>query len=167
MPAHRACSYRRLLLGLSLTWLVADPTWAELYKCPLPDGRVSYQQTACIGQTEGETLSVDIRGPDGSETGSSAPTYTIEGQATRMRTERETLTRARLKARREAEAEAQATRTAAKSNKEDNPAQCAKHRSEAAKWKQKVMKGYRTRTDKEYNENKLAYHQAEIDRYCH
>ncbi|MBK1716170.1 DUF4124 domain-containing protein [Thiocystis violacea] len=167
MPVPRSLSLVRLLLGLTLFGLALHPAWAALYKCQQPNGRITYQQTACDGRAdsaEANRLQVDIRGPDGRETGSSAEDYSVGGQAARMRAEREALTRARLKARKEAEAQRTASRP--DRNSELDPAKCAKHRGEVAKWKQKVMKGYRTRSEKDQNDSKLAYHQALVDRHC-
>ena len=168
MPAIRVPCFSRHLLALLSIWIGAEPAWAELYKCERPDGRISYQQTACDGLAGSSALQVDIRGPDGTETGRSEADYSVEGQATRMRADREALTRARLKARREAEARAQALRAAARPVKrqESDRAKCAKHRGEAAKWKQEVMQGYHTRAEKERQETKLAEHQAMMELYC-
>lgn len=168
MPATARFSAIRPWLAPVLLWLIANPAWAALYKCQQPDGRVVYQQTACDGQATGDRLEVDIRGPDGTEAGQAAQDYSVTAQAERMRAEREALERERIQARREAEARARALRASAKpaANPDLDPAKCARHRSEAAKWKQKVMKGYHTPTEKEYNANKLAHHQALVARYC-
>lgn len=149
-------------LAVILSFLAVTQAHAELYKCPQPDGRLTYQQTACGGHADVESFAVDIRGPDGTDTGSTDRDYSISGQAAQMRAEREQLDRARMQARRAAETR----HAAAHSSDSRDSAKCAKHRGEAAKWKQKLMNGYRKRTEKDYNENKLAHHQALIDRYC-
>jgi hypothetical protein len=161
-PVHRS-----LLIGILLA-LTAGPAWAELYKCRQPDGSLSYQQTACAARTEGERLQVDIRGPDGRESASSDVDYSVAAQAERLRTEREARERAHLQARREAEARARALKAAAKPdrNTDFDPAKCARHRGEVAKWRQKVKGGYRTRDQKDYNDSKLAHHEALVERYC-
>ncbi|BCU06333.1 DUF4124 domain-containing protein [Allochromatium tepidum] len=155
------------LVGVFLM-LTAVPVSAELYKCRRPDGSLSYQQTACAAQSEGDRLQVDIRGPDGRKSASSGVDYSVAAQAERLRAERETRERAHLQARREAEARARALRAAAKPdrNTDFDPAKCARHRGEVAKWRQKVKGGYRTRDQKDYNDSKLAHHQALVERYC-
>ncbi|ADC63609.1 DUF4124 domain-containing protein [Allochromatium vinosum] len=155
------------LFGVLLA-LTAGPAWAELYKCRQPDGSLSYQQTACAAQAEGDRLQVDIRGPDGRESASSGEDYSVAAQAERLRTEREARERAHLQARREAEARARALKAAAKPdrNTDFDPAKCARHRAEVAKWRQKVKGGYRTRDEKDYNDSKLAHHEALVERYC-
>ncbi|MBK1723639.1 DUF4124 domain-containing protein [Thiocystis violacea] len=154
----------RILGLLVVTVLIAPQARAELYKCQQPNGRIIYQQTACGGHADVEAFAVDIRGPDGSDGAASGQKYSIGSQAAQMRAERERLNGARLKARQASEAAAR--RAAADSDKEPDRAKCAKHRAEVAKWKEKVMKGYRTRTQKDYNDSKLAYHAALVDRYC-
>lgn len=155
------------LVGVLLA-LVAIPASAQLYKCRQPDGGVSYQQTACAGQAEGERLQVDIRGPDGRESASSNVDYSVAAQAERLRIERETRERMHLQARREAEARSRALRAAAKPdrNTDFDLAKCTRHRGEVAKWRQKVKRGYRTRDEKDYNDSKLAHHEALVERYC-
>ena len=137
---------RSPLIGILLA-LTAGPAWAELYKCRQPDWSLSYQQTPCAARTEGERLQVDIRGPDGRESASSDVDYSVAAQAERLRTEREARERAHLQARREAEARARALKA-------------------VAKWRQKVKGGYRTRDQKDYNDSKLAHHEALVERYC-
>lgn len=153
-------------LALALALLLSGTAHAELYKCRQPDGRTVYQQTACGGHADAETFAVDIRGPDGTETGASGKDYSIGTQAASMRAERQALNRARMRARMQAEAAAK--RTAAGSGKKPEPdrAKCAKHRGEVAKWKQKLLQGYRKRSEKEHDQSKLAYHEALVDRYC-
>lgn len=155
------------LIGV-LFALTAGPAWAELYKCRQSDGSLSYQQTACAAQAEGDRLQVDIRGPDGSESASSDVDYSVAAQAERLRAEREAREHAHLQARREAEARARALKAAAKPdrNTDFDPAKCARHRGEVAKWRQKVKGGYRTRDQKDYNDSKLAHHTALVERYC-
>ncbi len=157
-PLNALCA-SAMALALSVLLLVAQLAHAELYKCQQPDGRLTYQQTACGGHADVESFAVDIRGPDGTDTGAADRDYSIGSQAAQMRAERERLDRARMQARRAAERRRTVTHSR-------DVAKCAKHRSEAAKWKEKVMQGYRKRTEKDYNENKLAHHRALIDRYC-
>ncbi len=161
-PARPAFS-NRLAFGLTALF-VATQTQAELYKCRLPDGRVSYQQTACADLAEGQTLSVDTRGPDGSASGPTGQDYSVESQSRQMQAERQTAEMEREQARRQAAAEAQHQQRAARD--ERDPARCAKQRAEIARWKQRLLHGYRTRSEKDINESKLAHHQALAERYC-
>lgn len=162
-PAHPA-----RLIGILLMLTAAVPASAQLYKCRRPDGSLSYQQTACAAQAEGDRLHVDIRGPDGRESASSDADYSVAAQAERLRTEREARERAHLQARREAEARARALKAATKPdrNTDFDPAKCARHRGEVAKWRRKVKDGYRTRDEKDYNDSKLEHHEVLVERYC-
>ncbi|MTW19609.1 DUF4124 domain-containing protein [Allochromatium palmeri] len=168
MTATTTGSVRRSLSISVLLALSASPAWAELYKCRQPDGSLSYQQTACAAQAEGQRLEVDTRGPNGRERASSSLDYSVAAQAERLRTEREARERAHLQARREAQARSRALKAAAKSdrNTDFDSAKCARHRGEVAKWRQKVKGSYRTRDEKDYNDSKLAHHEALVERYC-
>ena len=161
-PVRLAFS-NRLALGLTAL-CVATQTQAELYKCRQPDGRISYQQAACAELADGQALSVDTRGPDGSTSGPTGQDYSVESQFRQMQAERQAAEMERERARRQAAAEAQ--RGQRTTGGERDPAKCAKQRAEVAKWKQKLLHGYRTRSEKDINENKLAHHQALADRYC-
>ena len=154
----------RLALGLIVLGLAAHPAWAELYKCQQANGQISYQQTACADSAGGGALAVDTRAPTDGETGSKNQDYSIESQVQAMQAQREQALKERERARKQAETEARRSRTSART--EHDPAKCAKQRAEVAKWHQKVLNGYRTRSEKELNENKLAYHQALMDRDC-
>lgn len=164
MDASRALWTQASAAALSLALLIAADARADLFKCKQPDGRVIYQQTACGGHAGVAPFEVDIRGPDGSESGASSKDYSVGSQAKAMRTERERLSKARRQAR--VRAAAAARRAAASPSKTPNRAKCAKHRAEVAKWKQKLLNGYRERTEKIYNERKLEHHQALVDQYC-
>ena len=152
----------RLALGLIGLALAAHPAGAGLYKCQQANGQVSYQQTACADNAGGGALAVDTRAP--TDGGSKSRDYSIESQVQEMRTERERVSGERERARKHAETEARRSRASART--EHDPAKCAKQHAEVAKWHQKVLNGYRTRSEKDLNENKLAYHQALADRYC-
>ena len=163
MPRSRIVFSYRFTLGLT-GLLLAGQAEAELYKCRQPDGRVSYQQTACADRAAGQALSVDTRGPDGSTSGPAGQDYSVESQFRQMQAERQAVERAREQARREAAKETQ--RMQRSTRDERDPARCAKQRAEVAKWKEKLLHGYRTRSEKDINENKLAHHQALAERYC-
>jgi len=160
-------AYLARLLGLWLM-LTTVPVSAQIYKCRQPDGSLSYQQTACVAQTEPERIPVDIRGPDGSERTPSKVDYSVVAQAEHLRAEREAREWAHLQARREAEAQARALKAAAKPdrNTDFDPVKCARHRGEVAKWRRKVRSSYRNRDQRDYNQSKLTYHQALVERYC-
>ncbi|NEX20502.1 DUF4124 domain-containing protein [Thiorhodococcus mannitoliphagus] len=164
MDASRPLQAQGSAIALGLALLIAADARAGLYKCRQPDGHMVYQQTACGGRADVDPFEIDIRGPNGSEAGASARDYSIGTQAKQMRTERERLDRSRRSARRQAAAATK--RATGQSPKTPDRAKCAKHRAEAAKWKQKVMQGYRKRTEKDYNEGKLEHHQALVDQYC-
>ncbi|MGQ9660655.1 MAG: DUF4124 domain-containing protein [Thermochromatium sp.] len=158
--------YGSLVSGLLLA-LITHSIWAQPYKCRQPDGGISYQQTACTGQAEGERLQFDRRGPDGREGASSRVDYSVSAQAERLRAEREARERAYLQSRRAAEARSRALRaTTPERNPNFDPITCARHRAEVAKWRQRAKASYRTREEKEYNDSKLAYHEALVARYC-
>ena len=154
----------RLALGLIGLALAAHPAGAGLYKCQQANGQVSYQQTACTESAGGGALAVDTRAPTDGGTGSKSQDYSIESQVQAMQSERERVSRERERARKQAETEAR--RASVPARTEHDPAKCAKQRAEVAKWHQKVLNGYRTRSERDLNENKLAYHQALMDRYC-
>ncbi len=81
-----------------------------------------------------------------------------------MRAEREARERAQAQARQEQAARLKALGNAAAG--QYDPVKCARHRAEAAKWEQRLKSGYRTREERTYKQNKLAYHQALIERHC-
>jgi hypothetical protein len=142
--------------ALAAPLIVASPAHADLYKCPQPDGRVTYQQTACGGRADVESFEVDVGGPAGSETSTAGRDYSVAGQAASMQAEREQRSRARRSAK----------RAAAPAGPRPDAAKCAKHRAEVARWKEKVMQGYRKRTEKDYNQGQLEHHQALAERFC-
>lgn len=154
MDLLRLCSTNTLALGLA-TWLATVPSdsRAELYKCRQPDGRLTYQQTACAESDEAGALELHIPPP---ASGGRQQDYSIESQLEWMQRERQA--RRRL-------ADDSRSRPADPAIQHD-AAKCAKARGEVAKWQQKVRNGYHNRSEKEQNENKLAYHQALAERYC-
>lgn len=163
MRLFRIALSKRLALGLTGLFIAA-PVAAELYKCRQPDGRVSYQQTVCSGIAEGDALTVETRGPNGGTSDATERDYSVESQLRQMQTAREATELERERARSQTAAEARRSR---KVNRDErDPAKCARHRAEVAKWKQKLLRGYRQRSEKEINESKLAYHQTLTDRYC-
>lgn len=158
-PARRLLCL--LVCGLLGIALVARPARAELYKCQQANGQISYQQYACEDRAGGDTLTIDTRLP--TRTDAQDEDYSVESQAQAMQSERELLAEERERARQEA---SEARRTSALARTERDPAKCAQQRAEVAKWKQKAMSSYRTRSERDLNENKLAYHQTLADRYC-
>lgn len=152
----------RLALGLIVLALAAHPAWAELYKCQQANGQISYQQTACADSAGSGALAVDTQVPTGG--GSKSQDYSVESQVQEMQAERERVSRERERARKQAEIEAH--RASLPARTEHDPAKCAKQRAEVAKWHQKVLNGYRTRSERDLNENKRAYHQVLMERYC-
>ncbi len=154
---------------LALCWiglcLAIPQARAELYKCRKSDGQISYQQTACDHGTQGGALAVDTREVDGEgNAGAKSRDYSIESQLQEMRAEREQVLKERESARQRAEFAARETAVSARTDYD--PAKCSRQRAEVAKWHQKVLNGYHKRSEKEINENKLAYHEALVDRYC-
>ena len=165
MIMTRSAMWTRWIIGLTLALLALRPASAELYKCLQPDGRLSYQQTACAPDAAGARLQVDTRGPDGREQASSAAEeYAVESQAEWLRSEREAQEAVLLEARQAAEARHAAQK--AERQAQLDPAKCARHRAEAAKWREKARGTYRTRAEQEQNDNRLAHHQALIEQYC-
>ncbi len=130
---------------------------AELYKCRQPDGQITYQQIACAASDDGRAL--ELRAPPPAS-GGDRRDYSIESQLDWMQRER----LAREQAHRRQTDEAR--RTTIDPISQHDAAKCAKARGEVAKWQQKVRNGYHSRSEKEQNESKLAYHQALADRYC-
>lgn len=162
MPHIHSRLRRLAIIGFGALVFESSIDAASLYKCQRPDGRTSYQQTACDVTAEGGAYEIDPAEPSNRRGASSRQDVSVSGQVKQMQTQREKARRARAKAeatedRRSRQETSQATA---------DPAKCAMHRSEVAKWHQKVMNGYRQRSEKDYNENKLAYHQALVDRYC-
>lgn len=143
-----------LALGLA-TWLAAAPSpgRAELYKCRQPDGRLTYQQTACAEADEARALDLRLPPP---ASGGEDKDYSIGAQLDWMQRERQARRR---------QVDDRAADTAEPASQQD-AAKCAKARGEVAKWQQKVRNGYHSRSEKAQNESKLAYHQALADRYC-
>ena len=158
MDLPRLAPGNALALGLA-TWLAATPSAgrAELYKCRQPDGRLTYQQTACAESDEGGALDPHMAPP---ASGGRQQDYSIESQLEWMQRERQARDEAR---RRQADA---AHRAATAPASQQDAAKCAKARGEVAMWQQKVRNGYRTRDEKAQNESRLAYHQALAERYC-
>ncbi|EXJ13892.1 hypothetical protein D779_3199 [Imhoffiella purpurea] len=139
--------------------ILAGNAQAELYKCLGPDGRTTYQQTACDAASHTTDLELDAHPASGS---GKDQDYSIEKQLEAMRDGRAR----RAKARAQTRPNTQTARSARTGNPGFDAAKCARHRSETAKWRQKAMNAYRTRSDKEYNDNRLAYHEALMERYC-
>lgn len=154
----------RLAVCLVGFCLATPQARAELYKCHQADGQVSYQQNACDDIVQGDRLAVDTSRPSGSADGTQTRDYSIESQLKEMQTQREQARKERERARKQAEADARQSTVSVRT--EFDPAKCTKQRAEVAKWHQKVLNGYRTRSEKDLNENKLAHHQALADRYC-
>lgn len=144
----------RLLLILIITL----PVQAGPFKCVKPDGGVVYQQGACGGLDHGGELTVDTRSPGGADAAANSKDLTVEGQ---------------LKALEAARAKERKSRVdASKGLVERGPtetydrAKCAKHRAQAARWREEVRGGYRTRDEKAHNLSMLEHHQALVERYC-
>ncbi|MFD2113992.1 DUF4124 domain-containing protein [Thiorhodococcus fuscus] len=155
---HHAPRNALRLLGIALL-LAGTAAQAELYKCRGSNGHTTYQQTACEASDQSAGLSVDTQI---SKDAPSAEDYSVGKQVESMRDARTRRAQAREQARRAEETE----RTRHADTHRFDAAKCAKHRSEVAKWHQKVLNGYRTRSEKDFNQNKLAYHQALVERYC-
>ncbi|QIK38523.1 DUF4124 domain-containing protein [Caldichromatium japonicum] len=140
--------------------LYQQPLWAQaIYRCQMPDGRISYQQGACPDQasaTSIETSKPTAQSPTSQD-------YSVTSQAERMRAERQAKERAQAEAR-----QRQAARLKAQGNAavQADPVRCAHHRAEAARWQRQLKSSQRTREERVYRENKIAYHQAIIERYC-
>jgi len=155
---HHAPRNALRLVGIGLL-LAGTAVQAELYKCRGTNGHTTYQQTACEATAQSADLSVDTQAPKNAPL---AEDYSVGKQLESMRDARTKRALAREQARRAEETE----RTRLADTNRFDAAKCARHRSEVAKWHQKVLNGYRTRSEKDFNQNKLAYHQALVERYC-
>lgn len=147
------------LLGPALSWLSACPAWAGAYKCRAPDGHISYQEAPCPADSDGGALTPDTAPPGGANARRASQAYSVEAQL-------KALEGARRRAREAREKAAAAPRgTQAKTDSHD-PARCAKHRAEAARWRRKVRNAYRDKDERERETQMLKYHEALIERHC-
>ena len=144
----------RVILAL----LIALPVQAGPFKCLQPDGRVIYQQGPCGESDQGGELTLDTRTPGGAEALPKGKDLSVEGQ---------------LKALEAARAKERKSRTAAaKDTQEEAPAptydraKCAKHRAEAARWREEVRGTYRTQEEKARDRHMLEHHQAQVEYFC-
>ena len=143
--------------ALAAIWaLGAD---AGLYRCIQPDGSISYQQLPCPASADGAELRVDTTPPGGSDAATGNEDYSVQSQLKAMQKARARERAARDKAERAAERRARQTDTR-------DPARCAKHQAQVARWREEVRNGYRSQNEKEYEAHMLEYHQALVERYC-
>lgn len=150
----------RVPRALAALLLMAGPVWAGPYKCLQPDGRVVYQDVQCAAGSEGAELRLDTGAPGGLGRGQTQD-YSVQGQLKALEAERRRTDQARKAQERAAE-----TAPAGKKVGGYDRAKCARNRAEAARWRQKVLNGYRDQHEREYQEQKLEYYQALADRFC-
>jgi hypothetical protein len=147
------------LWALAQPWLATGPVWAGTYKCLGLDGHISYQQTPCPLDTDGTALVTDNRPPSGAEVPGASETYGVERQIKALESARE-------QARKGRDPAPAAARQARTSPDAFDPARCAKHRAEVARWRQAIRDGYRDRDEKEQEAQMLKHHEALVTRYC-
>lgn len=148
-----------LALGSLGCWVAVPGTSAEIYKCQQPDGQIDYRQTPC---DDGRALTVDTRSPGGSAANATDRDYSVTTQAQEMQTQRE-----QQSAQREREwAQQRAASASRLATTERDQAKCFKQRAEVAKWEQRASASYRTREERDENENTLAHHRSLVERYC-
>lgn len=138
--------------------LIALPLQAGPYKCVRPDGGIVYQQGPCAASEQGGELAVDTQPPGGADAAPKDHDLSVEGQLRAMES-------ARAKARKSRGAEAEDAMGRATSPTYDR-AKCAKHRAEAARWREEVRGTYRTQDEKARDRHMLEHHQALVERYC-
>ena len=148
---------RHLIFALAM--ILIPRVEAALYRCQAPDGSVVYQQTQCAGETRGGEIQVDTRPPGGSSAAETGATdYSVESQLEAMEADR-------ARERKTGEGAARA-KSAPRERDTTDPAACSRHRAEAARWREAVRNGYRSRDERDYQRHKLDYHQTLIQRYC-
>ncbi|MBN2885709.1 MAG: hypothetical protein JXM75_03250, partial [Chromatiaceae bacterium] len=135
-------------LALSLA-LLAPAAWAELYKCPQPDGGISYQQHPCANA---EPLALDIPQTRNEIVQGAGPS--IEEQLRYF--ERDTVRASSSSGPRQESATAH----------QYDAAKCARHRAQEAKWARAARATYRDRDQQRERERMLEYHRTLVERHC-